>query len=50
MSAITSFFRRVLIFLPFTLPLWLAPSLPTLGLNQAVRTVPLSRPRPSPSR
>jgi alkane 1-monooxygenase len=39
MSAITSFFRRALLFLPFTLPLWLAPSLPTLGLNQAVRTV-----------
>jgi alkane 1-monooxygenase len=39
MSAITSFFRRALLFLPFTLPLWLAPSLPTLGLNQAVRTL-----------
>ena len=39
MSAITSFSRRVLIFLPFTLPLWLAPSLPTLGLNQAMRTL-----------
>ncbi len=39
MSAITSFFRRALLFLPFTLPLWLAPSLPTLGLNQALRTV-----------
>ena len=38
MSAITSFFRRVLIFLPFTLPLWLAPSLPTLSLSQALRT------------
>ena len=39
MSAITSFFRRVLIFLPFTLPLWLAPSLPTQTLSQAARTL-----------
>lgn len=38
MSAITSFLRRALIFLPFTLPLWLAPSLPTLTLSQALRT------------
>ena len=39
MSAITSFFRRALLFLPFTLPLWLAPSLPTLTLSQATRTL-----------
>jgi alkane 1-monooxygenase len=39
MSAITSFFRRTLLFLPFTLPLWLAPSLPTLSLSQAIRTL-----------
>ncbi len=39
MSATTNFFRRVLLFLPFTLPLWLAPSLPTLTLGQAVRTL-----------
>jgi alkane 1-monooxygenase len=39
MSAIMSFFRRALVFLPFTLPLWLAPSLPTLTLGQATRTV-----------
>ncbi len=39
MSAITSFFRRALLFLPFTLPLWLAPNLPTLTLSQATRTL-----------
>src|SRR5258708_40306710 len=39
MSAITSFFRRALLFLPFPLPLWLAPSLPTLTLSQATRTL-----------
>ena len=39
MSAIMSFSRRALVFLPFTLPLWLAPSLPTLTLGQATRTL-----------
>jgi alkane 1-monooxygenase len=39
MGAISSFFRRVWLFLPFTLPLWLAPSLPTLTLSQTERTL-----------
>ncbi len=39
MGAITSFFRRALLFLPFTLPLWLAPNLPTLTLAQTTRTL-----------
>jgi alkane 1-monooxygenase len=39
MGAITSFFRRVLLFAPFTLPLWLAPNLPTLTLSQTTRTL-----------
>jgi len=39
MSAVSGFFRRIWLFLPFTLPLWLAPSLPTLTLSQVERTV-----------
>jgi alkane 1-monooxygenase len=39
MGAISSFVRRVLLFLPFTLPLWLAPNLPTLTLAQTTRTL-----------
>jgi alkane 1-monooxygenase len=38
MGAIIASFRRVWVFLPFTLPLWLAPNLPTLTLSQAERT------------
>jgi alkane 1-monooxygenase len=38
MGAIAGFLRRVWVFLPFTLPLWLAPSLPNLHA-QTLRTV-----------
>ncbi len=38
MGAIAAFFRRAWVFLPFTLPLWLAPSLPNLH-GQTLRTL-----------
>jgi alkane 1-monooxygenase len=38
MGAIIAGLRRVWLFLPFTLPLWLAPNLPTLTLSQVQRT------------
>jgi alkane 1-monooxygenase len=39
MGAISSIVRRIVVFLPFTLPLWLAPSLPRLHLSQPTRTL-----------